>query len=183
MRALPANMRERRGAIAVNLNPEHLLIGDRPQDFQITLGLGIEVKIEQQIDIRAGAVAHRFQVSAQIAQNILVDIQFGHERHTEPRPPTARGAVVINEDVGLQRAETPLAHFGADRLDAVEAGNRGLIQGRVIDPPGRAMRPVDRDASRTLPPRSAWHGTPSALPLASSSAFSMAPNPSATTPP
>ena len=69
MRALPANMRERRGAIAVDLNPEHLDIGDRPENFQIALGFGIEVQVEQQIDIGAGAVAYGFEVGAQIAQH------------------------------------------------------------------------------------------------------------------
>jgi hypothetical protein len=67
--ALPANMRERGGAIAVDLDPEHLDISDRPQDLHIALGLGVEVQIEQQIDIRAGAVAYGFEVGAQIAQH------------------------------------------------------------------------------------------------------------------
>lgn len=51
MGALPANIGERRGAIAVGFDPKHLDVGDRPQDLQITFGLGVEVQVEQQVDI------------------------------------------------------------------------------------------------------------------------------------
>src|SRR5438477_4228151 len=145
MWALPADVPERRGAVAVDLDPEHLDIGDRPQNLQITFSLGVEVQVEQQIDMRAGAVAYGFEVSAQVAQHRLVDVELGHERDPKPGAPAPRRAAVINEDVGFQLDETLLAHLGADRLYSVEARDGGLVQGRMIYPPGGAMRPIDPD--------------------------------------
>src|SRR5205807_7294028 len=36
-------------------------------------------------------------------------------------------------------------HLGADRLYAVQAGDCRFVQGRMIYPPSRAMRPIDPD--------------------------------------
>jgi len=70
----------------------------------------------------------------------------------EPKPgrPPRRLAVGIDEDVGLHRGEAFFADLAADRLDAVEVGDRGLVPVRMIDAPGRAMRPVDPDAVADL---------------------------------
>src|SRR5712691_3294528 len=46
MRALPPYVAERLCVIAVDLDPEHLDIGDRPEDLQVALGLGVEVEVE-----------------------------------------------------------------------------------------------------------------------------------------
>ena len=150
MRALPADVAQRLGAVAVDLDPEHVEIGKRAEDLEITLGLGVEIEVEQEIDIRAGAVVERLEMHAQIAQHILVDVELGIERPAEPRPPALRLAVLVGEQVGLERAEPLLAHLAPDRLDAVEIGDRRLVESRVIDAPGGAVRPVEADTVAQL---------------------------------
>src|SRR6266702_152458 len=142
MRALAADVAERLRVETVDLDPEQVHILDRAQDLQIALGLGVEVEIEQQIDIGPGAVADRLEMHAEIAQHGAVDIDFGLERRAEAGPPALRLAVGIDEDVGLHRGETFFAHLAADSLDAVEIGDRGLEPVRMINAPSRAMRPV-----------------------------------------
>src|SRR5215472_18027342 len=146
MRAVAPDISERRWAVAVDLDPEHVEIGNLPQDLQIALGLGVEVEIEQQVDIGAGALANGFEMGAQVAENLLVDVEFGRERDTKSRPPRARSAAIIHKDVGFERGKALLAHFRADRLDVVEAGDRRLVEARVVDAPRRAMRPIDPNA-------------------------------------
>ena len=85
-------------------------------------------------------------MGAQVLQDFFVDVELGSERHAKTRAPAARRAVFINEDVGLQRAKTLLAHLGAYCFDAIEAGDRRLVKSGVIDAPGCAMRPVNADA-------------------------------------
>ena len=74
----------------------------------------------------------------------------GSNGDAEAGTPALRLAVGIDEDVGLQRGEALFAHLAADRLDAVEIGDRRLVPIRMIDAPGRAMRPVDPDAVADL---------------------------------
>src|SRR6516165_7842050 len=146
MRAVAADVGERRRAVAVDLDPEHVEIGDLPQDLQITLGLGVEVEIEQQVDIGAGAVANGFEMGAQVAQNLLVDIEFGNERDAKSRPPRVRRTMIVHKDISFEGGKASLVNLGADCLDAVEAGDRRLVEGRMVDAPRRAMRPIDPNA-------------------------------------
>src|SRR5215472_14612297 len=150
MRAAAADIGERRRAVAVDLDPEHVEIGDLPQDFQIALGLGVEVEIEQKVDVGAGAITNGFEMGAQVAENLLVDIEFRNERDAKSRPPRARSAAIVNKDVGLERGKALLPYFSADRLDAVEAGDRRLVEGRMVDAPRRAVRPIDPNAVASL---------------------------------
>ena len=57
MRALAAYKAKRLRIEGIDLDPEHVHIFDCAQDLQIAFGLGVEVEVEQQIDIRSGAVA------------------------------------------------------------------------------------------------------------------------------
>src|SRR6516164_3448013 len=139
MRALSPDEAKRLGIKAVDLDPEHVEVFDRPQDLQIAFGLGVEVEIEQDIDVGAGALADRFKVRAEVAQHLAVDIDFRLERRTESRAPAGRLAALIGEDVGLQRSESLLAHLASDRLHAIQALDRRLVPGGMIDAPGRAM--------------------------------------------
>src|SRR4029077_773061 len=61
-------------------------------------------------------VVERLEVHAQIPQHLLVDVELGIERPAEARAPALRPAVLVNEDVGLERAETLLAHLAADMV-------------------------------------------------------------------
>src|SRR5262249_38153386 len=97
--------------VAVDLDPEHVEVRDRAQYFQIAFGLGVEIEIEHEIDVRPSAVVERLEVHAQIPQHLLVDVELGIERPPEAQAPALRPAVLVNEDVGLERAETLLAHL------------------------------------------------------------------------
>ena len=90
MRALAADVAQRLGIEAVDLDPEHVEVRDRAQDLQIALGLGVEVEVEQDVDVGPGAVAHRLEVHAQIAQHLAVDVELGLERRR--RSPAASPA-------------------------------------------------------------------------------------------
>src|SRR4051812_846488 len=55
-------------------------------------------------------------------------------------------AVLVDENIGLAGGKTFFAHLAADRLDAVEVGDRRLVVGRVVDAPSGAVRPIEPDA-------------------------------------
>src|SRR5262249_16343462 len=150
MRALPADQRQRFRIIAVDLDPEHVEVFDRAQDLQVAFGLCVEIEIQQDIDVRPGTVPNRFEVHAQISQYLPLDVDLGLKRRAEAGSPAAGLAVLIGEDVGLQRGELLLAHLPSDGLDAVEAFDRWLVPAGMIDAPGRAMRPVDPDSVTDL---------------------------------
>src|SRR5713226_5444524 len=150
MRTLPPDIAEGFGIEAVDLDPEHVEVGNGAQDFQIALGLGVEIQVEQDVDIRSCAVADRFEMHAQIAQDLAVDIDLGFERRAKSRPPALRLAGIVSEDVGFQRGKFLLANLASDRLDAIEIVDRRLVPARMIDAPGGAMRPVDPNAIADL---------------------------------
>ena len=101
MRALPADKPERFRIETIDLDPEDIEVGDRAQYFQIAFGLGIEIEVEQDIDIGPRAIANRFEVHTQVAQYLSLDIDFGRKRRAKAGPPARRPAVVVGEDVGL----------------------------------------------------------------------------------
>ncbi len=82
-------------------------------------------------------------MGARVAHYRLVDIELWGERYAKARAPALRRSALVNKDVGLQRAEAPVAGLGADRPDAIETGDRRLVKIWMIDAPSRAMRPVD----------------------------------------
>src|SRR6478752_2764951 len=92
-----ADIAERLRIEAVDLDPEHVHVFDRAQDLQIAFGLGVEVQVEQQIDIGAGTIADRFEMHAEVTQYRAIDVDLGFERRTETRPPSLRLAVRIDE--------------------------------------------------------------------------------------
>jgi hypothetical protein len=49
----------------------------------------------------------------------------------------------MQKDIGLHAGEAALLDLGPDLPNAVEIGDRRLEEMRMIDPPRRAMRPVD----------------------------------------
>src|SRR5258708_34994944 len=126
MRTLPPDIAEGFRIEAVDLDPEHVEVRNGAQDFQITFGLGVEVEVEQDIDIGPGAIADHLEMRAQIAQHLAVDVDLGLERHAETGPPTPRLTVIVSEDVGLQRGKFLFADLAPDRLDAVEIGDLWL---------------------------------------------------------
>ena len=92
MRALAADIGRAPRAEGVDLDPEHVEVGDLAQDLEIPLGLGVEVEVEQDIDVRPRALAHGFQMHAQVAQHGLVDVELGIERRAEAGPPALAGS-------------------------------------------------------------------------------------------
>src|ERR1700730_6665461 len=146
MWALASDVAERFRTETVDLDPEHVEVGDGAKDLEVTFGFGIEIEVEQDIDAWSRAIAEGLEMHAQIAQNPAVDVDLRRERHAEPGTPALGLAVVVSEDVGLQRGEFFLADFVSDRLDAIEIGDRRLVPVGVVDAPGGAMRPVDANA-------------------------------------
>src|ERR1700686_3706490 len=98
MRTLPPDIAERFRIEAVDLDPEHVEVGNGAQDFQIAFGLGVEIQVEQDVDIRSGAVADRFKMHPQIAQDLAVDIDLGLERRARSRPPALRLGALRSEE-------------------------------------------------------------------------------------
>jgi hypothetical protein len=82
-------------------------------------------------------------MGAQVAHYRLVDIELWGERNAKARAPALRRPALVDKDVGLERAEAPVAGLGADRPDSIETGDRRLVKIWVVDAPSRAMRPVD----------------------------------------
>src|SRR5258706_15799531 len=146
MRTLPPDIAEGFRIEAVDLDPEHVEVGNGAQDFEITFGLGVEVEIKQDVDIGPGAIADRLEMRAQIAQYLAVDVDLRRERHSKTGSPTRRLARVVSEDVGLQRGKVLFPDLASDRLHAVEIGDRRLVPVGMIDAPGGAMRPVNANA-------------------------------------
>src|ERR1700682_348601 len=133
MRTLPPDIAERFRIKTVDLDPEHVEVGNGAQDFEIALGLGVEIQVEQNVDIWSGAVADGFEMHPQIAQDLAVDIDLGLERRAKSRPPALRLAGIVGEDVGLQRGKFLLANLASDRLDTIEIVDRRLVQAGLVD--------------------------------------------------
>src|SRR5215831_2165580 len=146
--ALAANEAQRLWIEGVDLDPKHIEIGDGAQNLEIAFGLGVEVEIEQQVDVRSRTLADRFQMHAQVAQHVSVDVELRQKRHAKTGPPALGvfAARRVEKDVGLERGELLLPHLAADGLDALQVGDGGLKEARVIDAPGGAVGPVDADA-------------------------------------
>src|ERR1700730_12719488 len=101
MRTLTPDIAECFGIEAVDLDPEHVEIGNGAQDLKIAFGLGIEVEVEQDVDIRPGAVTDGFELVAQITQPLAVDVDLRRKGRAETGPPAGGLAVIVSEDVGL----------------------------------------------------------------------------------
>src|SRR5215470_13040753 len=100
MWTLPLDVPERLGAVAVDFDPENVEVGDCSENLEIAFGLCVEIEVEQNVDIRAGAVTQGFEMHDQIAQHLALDIDLGQERHAEAWPPAARVLLVrvVQED-------------------------------------------------------------------------------------
>jgi len=101
MRTLTPDIAKCFGIEAVDLDPEHVEIDNGAQDLKIAFGLGVEVEVEQDVDIRPGAVTDGFEMGAQIAQHLAVDVDLRRKGRAETGPPAGGLAVVVSEDVGL----------------------------------------------------------------------------------
>src|SRR5437879_12793855 len=115
MRTLTPDIAECFGIEAVDLDPEHVEVGNGAQDLEITFGLGVEVEVEQDVDIGPGAITDHLDMRAQIAEYLAVYVDLRRKRHAETGPPARRLASVVGEDVGLQRGK-----FLLDRKSVVE---------------------------------------------------------------
>src|SRR5713226_5483603 len=101
MRTLTPDIAERFGIETVDLDPEHVEVGNGAQDLEIDFGLGVGVEVEQDVDIRPGAVMDGFELRAQIAQHLAVDVDLRRKGRAETGPPAGGLAVIVSEDVGL----------------------------------------------------------------------------------
>src|SRR5262245_3015337 len=142
MRALPADIPQSFRAEGVDFHPEHIEGGDLAQNLEIAFGLGVEVEVKQQVHVGSGAFAHGLQMQAQVMENVPVDIELGIKGNRKPWPPAlgVSAAGLVEENVGLEGAETLLAYLAAHGLDAVELGDCRAVVGRMVDTPGGAVR-------------------------------------------
>src|SRR5262245_867340 len=108
----------------IDLDPEDIHILDFTQDAEIALGPRIEVEVEQDVDVRTRSLAHDRQVFAQAVENIALDIALRRMRASEARRPALDAAVVIAEDVGLERRKTFLADLAGDLARAIRVLDR-----------------------------------------------------------
>jgi hypothetical protein len=74
MRTVPAQVAQRLGNETVDLDPEQVQMRNGAQDFEIALGLGIEIQVQQNVDIRTRAFAQGLQVHHKIAHHIALHI-------------------------------------------------------------------------------------------------------------
>jgi len=72
VRALPSDIAERFGIKTVDLDPKYIEVGDDAQDLEVALGFRVEVKVEQNVDIRPRAVPDRFKMRAKVSQYLAV---------------------------------------------------------------------------------------------------------------
>src|SRR5262245_32767478 len=137
MRALPADIPQSLRVEGVDFHPEHVEGGDLAQNPKVAFGRGVEVEVEQEIHAGSGAFAHGLQMQAQVVENVPVDIELGIKgnRKAGPPAPGVLAAWLVEENVGLEGAETLLAHLPAHGLDAVELGDCRGVVGRMADTP------------------------------------------------
>src|SRR5713226_8809272 len=105
MRTLTPDIAECFGIEAVDFDPEHVEVGNGAQDLEITFGLCVEVEVEQDVNVRPGAIADYLEMGAQVAQYLAVHVDLRHEGHAETGPPAPRLTRVVSENVGLQRGK------------------------------------------------------------------------------
>src|SRR3546814_5729441 len=65
--------------------PENVQIGRSPQQLQEALRLGVEIDVEQDVHVGAGALAQGFYVVAQVAHMAALDIEVRLEGRGKPR--------------------------------------------------------------------------------------------------
>ena len=105
-------------------------------------------------------------MGAQIAKLLSRDIQARLEGGAETWSVTGGLTVlVIVEGICLQRRVTLFTHFLAHRLNPIEIVNSRRVIVRLIDPPSRAMRPVEPDTVAHLTAEQLVTGYIERLPL------------------
>ena len=141
----PAHVRERLGVGRVDLGPEQVEVGDRPQDAQIALGLGVVVEVQEDVHVRSGAVPKSVEVGSELLEHVAVDVLVRCVGIAEARRPPAHALCAVVEHVGLERREAAFADFLAQRPDAAQVGDCRWVEVGPRDAPGAAVRPVHPD--------------------------------------
>src|SRR5260370_250947 len=103
---------------AVRIDPAPVEVGSGGQGLEGAIGLGVEAEVGQDGDIRPGAIADYFEMGAQVAQYLAVDVDLSREGHTKTRPPAPRLARIVSEDIGLHPRNFPRPTFPPHRLPA-----------------------------------------------------------------
>src|SRR5262249_33633426 len=110
--------RERTRIEAVDLDPHESVPLERADEADIALGLEIEIEVDEELDVLAGALAQ--------ARKLLVELLLDPERRIELRAAGRtskaghvefRVRAVKQEDVGLECREAALAHVLAELAD------------------------------------------------------------------
>ena len=131
----------------VDLDPEQIVGLHGARHLQEALGFEVEVEIDQDVDVRAGALAKGGQLIADRAEHVALGIELGEVVAAGEAGRVQARTVVEQEDVGLERRVALGDHLPAGGDDVVERAQRRdlhrLGPGQAI---GAAVRPVEADA-------------------------------------
>ena len=138
---------ERLGIARVDLDPEQIVGLHGARHLQEALGFEVEVEVDQDVDIRAGALAKGGQLIADRADHVALGIELGKVVAAGEAGCVQARTIVEQKDVGLERRIAVGDHLLPCRHDIVERAQRrdlhGLGPGETI---GAAVRPVQSDA-------------------------------------
>ena len=134
--------------VGIDLQPEQIVGLAGARDLDVALGFEVEVGVEQDAHVVAGALAEGRQPVGDGGQHRAVGIELGIARAAREAGLVHVGRIDIEaEDVGLERLEAALLHMLAELHQVVERAHRlDAHHLGVAEAVGAAMRPVERQA-------------------------------------
>ena len=118
--ALLANVGESLRIVDVQLAPEEIEIRQCADQADISLRSGVEIEIDKQLNIGTETILERFEVSAHVADQRLVDIEFGFIGRAETRMPLFGSPLSVKKQVRLGRTDTAVARIKPRLLHIVQ---------------------------------------------------------------
>ena len=116
----------------------------RTDKADVALGLKVEIEIEEELDVLAGAITEARKLFVERLLDADRRVELGSTgRATEAGHVEFRAPTVEQKDVGLERREAALSHLLAQLADVIEGADRphtNLLG--VVQTVGSAVRPV-----------------------------------------
>jgi hypothetical protein len=119
----------------------------RTDEADVAFGLEVEIEIEEEFDVLAGAIAEACKLIVERLLDADRRVELGSAgRATEAGHVEFRTPTVEQKDVGLERREAALAHVLAELADVVERADRREAHFLgVVQAVGAAVRPVQAE--------------------------------------
>src|SRR5829696_4124620 len=131
--ALLADVRERPGIVGVELDPEEVEVFEGADDADKSLRPGVEIQVQQDLYIRARAIAKRLEMGPDAPDERPVDVEAGGEGCAEARHPGAYRPLFVAKHVRLERGGSQLAGVLTRPLHTVEIRDgRGIERGWLM---------------------------------------------------